>query len=117
MAEKTITCICCPKGCLITLDTDNPEETIKGFSCPQGHDYAIRELTHPMRTISSTVEIEGGIHPRIPVKTNGDIPKEKIFEVMEEINKISCKAPVKCGDVLLKNVLNTGIDIVACRDM
>lgn len=114
---KTITCICCPKGCQITLDTDNPAETIKGFSCPQGHDYALRELTHPMRTISSTVEIKGGLHPRIPVKTHGDIPKEKIFEVMEEINKISCTSPVKCGDVLLENVLDTGIDIVACRDM
>ena len=115
--EKTITCIRCPKGCLITLDTDNPEGTIKGFSCPNGREYALSELIHPMRTISTTVEIIGGIHPRIPVKTNGDIPKEKIFEVMEEINKISVKAPVKCGDVLLPNVLDTGIDIVACRDM
>ena len=114
---KTITCICCPKGCQITLDTEKPEETVKGFSCPQGHDYAISELIHPTRTISSTVEIKGGLHPRIPVKTNGNIPKEKIFEVMGEINKISAKSPVKCGEVLLPNVLDTGIDIVACRDM
>ena len=114
---KTITCICCPKGCLVTLDTENPEETIKGFGCPQGKEYAIGELTHPMRTISSTVEIKGGLHPRIPVKTNGNIPKEKIFEVMDEINKISVESPVKCGDVLLENVLDTGVNIVACRDM
>ena len=58
---KTITCICCPKGCLVTLDTDKPEETAKGFGCPQGKEYAIGELTHPMRTISSTVEIKGGV--------------------------------------------------------
>lgn len=114
---KTITCICCPKGCLVTLDTENPEETIKGFGCPQGKEYAIGELTHPMRTISSTVEIKGGLHPRIPVKTNGNIPKEKIFEVMDEINKISVESPVKCGDILLENVLDTGVNIVACRDM
>ena len=114
---KTITCICCPKGCLVTLDTDNPEGTIKGFSCPQGREYALRELTCPMRTISTTVEIKGGLHPRIPVKTNGDIPKEKIFEVMEEINKISVTSPVKCGDVLIENVLGTGINVGACRDM
>ena len=94
---KTITCIRCPKGCLVTLDTDNPEGTIKGYSCPNGREYAINELTHPMRTISSTVEIRGGIHPRIPVKTNGDIPKEKIFEVMEEINKISVTSPVNAA--------------------
>ena len=114
---KTITCICCPKGCLVTLDTENPEETIKGFGCPQGKEYAIGELTHPMRTISSTVEIKGGLHPRIPVKTNGNIPKEKIFEVIDEINKISVESPVKCGDILLENVLDTGVNIVACRDM
>ena len=70
-----------------------------------------------MRTISTTVEIKGGLHPRIPVKTKGDIPKEKIFEVMEEINKVSVTSPVKCGDVLIENVLGTGIDVVACRDM
>lgn len=114
---KTITCICCPKGCLVTLDTDCPEETIKGNACPQGKEYAISELTHPMRTISSTVEIKGGLHPRIPVKTNGNIPKEKIFEVMEEINKISVESPVKCGDILLEDVLGTGVNIVACRNM
>ncbi len=114
---KTITCICCPKGCLVTLDTDKPEETVKGFGCPQGKDYAIGELTHPMGTISSTVEIKGGLHPRIPVKTNGNIPKEKIFEVMDEINKISVESPIKCGDILLEDVLGTGVNIVACRDM
>ena len=114
---KTITCICCPKGCLVTLDTENPEETAKGFSCPQGKEYAIGELTHPIRTISSTVEIKGGLHPRIPVKTNGNIPKEKIFEVMDEINKISVESPVKCGDILLEDVLGTGVNIVACRNM
>jgi CxxC motif-containing protein len=70
-----------------------------------------------MRTISSTVEIKGGLHPRIPVKTNGNIPKEKIFEVMDEINKISVESPVKCGDILLEDVLGTGVNIVACRDM
>ena len=114
---KTITCICCPKGCLVTLDTENPEETAKGFNCPQGNEYAIGALTHPMRTISSTVEIKGGLHPRIPVKTNGNIPKEKIFEVMDEINKISVESPVKCGDILLEDVLGTGVNIVACRNM
>ena len=114
---EQITCICCPKGCVITLNSERPGETVKGFRCEQGRDYAISELAHPMRTISSTAEIKGAIHPRIPVKTNGNIPKEKIFEVMAEINKISVESPVKCGDVLIKNVLGTGTDIVACKDM
>ena len=53
---KTITCICCPKGCLITLDTEKPESTVNGNACAQGFDYALGELLHPMRTISSTAE-------------------------------------------------------------
>ncbi len=114
---KKITCICCPKGCIVTLDTDNPEGTVTGFSCPQGREYAINELICPKRTISSTVRLIGGAHPRLPVKTNGNIPKEKIFDVMKEIDKISVHSPVKCGAVLLPNVLGTGIDIVACRDL
>jgi CxxC motif-containing protein len=117
MMLKTITCIRCPKGCQVTLDTENPEGTVKGFGCPNGREYAINELICPKRTISTTVELIGGMHPRIPVKTNGDIPKEKIFDVMKEIDKISVKSPVKCGEVLLPNVLGTGIDIVACRNM
>lgn len=114
---KNITCILCPKGCTITLDTDSPEETVSGFSCAKGKDYALSELLHPMRTISSTVKINGGLHPRLPVKTNGDIPKEKIFEVMAEIDKITAQSPVKCGDVLLSDVLGTGVNITAARDM
>ncbi|HQQ90011.1 MAG TPA: DUF1667 domain-containing protein [Oscillospiraceae bacterium] len=114
---KKITCICCPKGCIVTLDTENPEGTVTGFSCQQGREYAINELICPTRTISSTVELIGGAHPRLPVKTNGNIPKEKIFDVMKEIDKISVHSPVKCGDVLLPDVLGTGIDIVACRDL
>ncbi|MBQ3501539.1 MAG: DUF1667 domain-containing protein [Oscillospiraceae bacterium] len=114
---KNITCICCPKGCLITLDTENPEATIKGNACAQGFDYALGELLHPMRTVSSTAKITGAIHPRIPVRTSGNIPKEMIFDVMAEINKISVESPVKCGDVLIENVLGTGVDIIACRDM
>ncbi len=115
--NKTITCILCPNGCTITLDTERPEETVTGFTCPQGKDYALSELLHPMRTISSTVRITGAAHPRLPVKVNGNIPKELIFDVMREINRVSVKAPVRCGDVVLPNVLETGVDITATRDM
>ena len=110
---KTITCIRCPKGCLVTLDTDNPEGTIKGFSCPNGREYAINELTHPMRTISSTVEIRGGIHPRIPVKTNGDIPKEKIMDCVRQLKALEIKGPVKIGQVILENAAESGVPVIA----
>ena len=114
---EQITCICCPKGCTVSLDTQNPAETVKGFACLQGKNYAVEELICPKRTISSTAEIKGAAHPRIPVKTSQSIPKDMIFEVMAEINKISVASPIKCGEVLIKNVLGTGADIVACKDM
>ena len=114
---KTITCICCPKGCQVTLDTENPEETVKGFSCQQGHDYALSELIHPMRTISSTAAITGGLHPRIPVKTNGNIPKEKIFECVNVMRDVSVNAPVRIGDVVIDNVAETGVRLVATSNV
>ena len=113
---RKLTCIVCPKGCPIQAEIENGEViSVMGHTCPRGKQYANDECTHPMRTVTSTARTsDGGV---IPVKTNGNIPKEKIFEVMDEINKISVESPVKCGDILLENVLDTGVNIVACRDM
>ena len=67
--------------------------------------------------VTSTIIIEGGIYSRLPVKTSDTIPKKLILNIMKEINKIKVKSPVKMGDIVLHNILNTGLDIVASRDM
>ena len=118
MEKVQLTCIGCPLGCPLTVEMEGKEvKSVTGNTCPNGEAYARKEMTNPTRIVTSSVRVRGGILNVVSVKTASDIPKEKIFEVMEEINKISVASPVKCGDVLLHDVLGTGIDIVACRDM
>ena len=113
---KNLTCIVCPEGCKLEIDIDS-DYAVNGAKCKRGSDYGRQELTNPQRMVTSTVYIENGIYTRLPVKTSTAIPKELIYKCMEEINRVRVKSPVKLGDVIIRNVLNTGADIVACRDM
>jgi len=98
------------------VDIDNDYKTT-GNQCPRGPVYAKEEMTAPKRVVTSTVKITGGIYNRVPVKTKNSIPKELVFKCMDEINKAEVKSPIKMGDVILENVLGTGVDIVATRNM
>ncbi|MBO1263950.1 MAG: DUF1667 domain-containing protein [Clostridia bacterium] len=115
---REMICIVCPKGCRLQVDEKPDGEIIvMGNGCNRGIPYAKKELTNPTRVITSTVKIRGGIHKRLPVKTSTDIPKGLNFDVMRELEKIEVEAPIKVGTVLIKNVLGTGADIVATRNM
>lgn len=116
---RSLICTSCPIGCPITVElTEDGKDVIsvKGNSCKRGDIYARAECTHPERMVCSTVKVNGGRLPVVPVKTSAPIPKEKIFEVMKEINKVSVKAPVNIGDIVLKNILKLGVDIVATNN-
>ncbi|MBC8569620.1 DUF1667 domain-containing protein [Zongyangia hominis] len=113
---KELICIVCPKGCHLRVDEENGY-AVTGHSCPKGQDYGYKELTNPTRVITSTVKIDGGIHRRLPVKTNRDIPKGKIFDVVKALDAVEVSSPIQVGDVIVKNILDTGADIVATRDM
>ena len=118
MDKRELTCIGCPMGCALTVEMENGEVTnVTGNTCKIGDNYARKEVTNPTRIVTSTVVIDGGVHARIPVKTATDIPKSAIFKVMDDINKVRVKAPVKIGDVVLKNVAGTGVDVVATRNI
>lgn len=114
---KEMVCICCPKGCSLQIQQkDNSDYIVTGNKCPRGKQYAINEITAPTRIVTSTVKIQGATYPVICVKTTAPIPKEKIFEVMDILNDVSVKAPIKIGDVVVHNIANTGIDIVATKN-
>ena len=91
-------CIICPKGCHLQVDENNK---VTGNSCKRGETYAINELTLPTRMVTSTIKVNNG--------------ESKRFEVMKESNKANVKAPIKVDDILIKNVLNLGVDIKATR--
>ena len=97
-------CIKCPRGCLLTVDGDN----VTGNMCPRGLDYAKEEQTNPMRIVTTLIKVDNMV---IPVKTSKEVPKAKINEVVKEIAGIKVK-DTKIGDVVLKNILNLGVDIV-----
>lgn len=101
-------------GCRMTVEMDGGEvKSVSGYTCPRGKTYAEKEVTNPTRIVTSTVRVTGGSKERVSCKTASDIPKNKIAEVMADINAATVTAPVKIGDVLIENVADTGVDIVA----
>lgn len=113
--KKELICICCPRGCHLSVDTDT--DSVTGNFCPRGAKYGLQEVKNPTRVITSTVRIEGSNLPMCPVKSADPIPKGKLFEAMKEINKIHVKAPVHIGDVLLDDLAGSGVALIATRDM
>lgn len=116
MEKKELTCICCPKGCMITVMTDGKNiREVKGYTCQRGRAYAEKEVLSPARILTSTVRVRGGVRPLTSVKTKTEIPKDRIRACMQEINGIVAEAPVGIGDVLLEDVAQTGVPIVATK--
>ena len=111
---KELTCIICPRGCHLVVDD---ELNVTGNTCPRGAVYAKQVLTHPTRTLTTTVRIESEIEVSLPVKSDKPLPKEKIFDAMALINKTSVKAPIKIGDVVIKNIFGLDVNIVATKDV
>ena len=111
---KELTCIVCPRGCRLKIDDDM---NVTGNTCPRGKEYAINELTHPVRIITSSVRVINRDDLLVSVKTSGAIPKEKIFDVMREINKIGVKAPCEIGQVVAHDILGLGVNIVVTKNI
>ena len=123
MTEKPLVCIVCPRGCRMTLtlpdgDAPSPEEIhATGNACPRGEAYARQEMTAPQRVLTSTVRLTGAALTRLPVKTSRAVPKERLRDLVRLLDTVTAAAPVHIGDILVKNALGTGADIVATRDM
>jgi CxxC motif-containing protein len=114
--KRELTCIVCPIGCQLSVTLENGVVTeVTGNTCPRGKQYATDECTNPVRTITTTARTaDGGV---IPVKTAQPIPKELMFDCMQEINKATVTLPAHIGDVVIKNLLNTGVDVVVTANM
>ena len=102
---KEFTCIVCPKGCRIFVDGDGK---FTGAGCERGIRYVESEMENPTR---------GGELPRLPVKTSAPIPKKMMLRAVALLNDVTVEAPVRCGDVILKNILDTGVDFVATKSV
>ena len=112
--KKSLICVSCPLGCPIEVEVENGAViSVSGNTCKRGDQYARTEITNPVRSLTTSVKVEGGVHPVVPVKSAGPVPKDKMFDCMKEINAVTINAPVKIGDVVIENILGLGVDIVA----
>ena len=118
MEVKELTCIRCPLGCDLRAELEGGEvQRVSGHTCKRGEDYARQEAAHPVRTVTSTAAIRGGIRPVVAVKTVPEVPKDRIGAVMESIRALRLEAPAHIGDVVLENVAGTGSNVVVTAEL
>lgn len=116
--NREMTCIICPNGCELSVELEEKVvKKVSGASCKRGEGYVTQEIHNPKRTIASLVKVNNGEMPLISVRTSTAIPKEKIFDVMNEIKNIEVDAPIKIEQVLIHNVLGLGSDIIATKSI
>jgi hypothetical protein CLOST_1949 len=116
MAVEMI-CICCPMGCRMTVEKTADGYSVSGNTCPRGKAYAIDEMTAPKRMVTSSVAVSGGNYKTVSVKTASAIPKELIFRALDTLKGVRLAAPVKEGDVIVKDILGCGVDFIATRSV
>lgn len=102
-------------GCIMTVQKEGDLITVEGNQCIKGKNYAIEECTKPTRVLTSSVYVEGGKLPVVPVKTQHAIDKDKLFEVLKLLKHTRCEAPIEVGEVIVENILGLGVDIVATK--
>ncbi|SFA93579.1 DUF1667 domain-containing protein [Clostridium frigidicarnis] len=118
MEKRALVCIGCPVGCMLDVELENGiVSAVSGNNCPIGDKYARKECVNPTRIVTSSVKVKNGDVNMVPVKTESDIPKSMIFDICRELQKVQLKAPVHVGDVVIENVLNTGVKVLATREI
>jgi CxxC motif-containing protein len=119
MPEMTkVICITCPKGCRLDVTREgNTILKVDNAGCKRGDEYVKAELTDPRRMVATTVRIKGALHPLLPVYTSDPFPKPCIRELLNALALVELTAPVGIDDVVLKDALGSGIDILASREM
>ena len=117
-ATEEMVCITCPVGCHMTVTHKGATVLgVNGNLCKRGLKFAEGELTDPRRMVATTVRVIGGIHPLVSVYTQHPFPKPRIFELLRGIRQLEIEAPVTMNQVVLKNALGEGIDVITSRDM
>ena len=116
--SREMICINCPMGCRLTVeDSDVKNIKVSGNTCPRGVTYAVNEVTAPKRMVTGSVAVVGGVIPMVSVKTREAIPKELIFESLNQLKEIKLTAPVHIGDVVIANVCGCGVDFIATKNI
>lgn len=117
-SSRRLTCIVCPLGCVGEVEiTDGQIVRMSGFNCTRGQEYAKSEVTAPKRILTTTVRVQGGILPLLPVVSRTPLPKEKIIACARYLAGYTANAPVREGDAVCRDILGLGVDMIASRDI
>ena len=114
---KELTCIGCPRGCTLKIERDGDGWSVTGNTCPRGREFAVSEMTAPRRTICSTVRTAFPGAPVLPVRVSADIPKDRIFDVMDAIRAVTVTERIGRSDVVIPDVLGLGVDVIATSSL
>jgi len=115
---NNLTCIECPKSCVLNVDIENCKVVkISGNLCPKGAEYAKNEVENPLRLFTSTVLTEGLALKMVPVRTDKAIPKSKALDAAQEIKRLRIKSPLHVGDVIVKDFLGLGVNLITTREV
>ena len=119
VSERVMTCILCPNGCDLEVRWDGkPTEdsvAVSGNLCPKGVQYALDELTHPERTLTTSVRVRCGAQRLTSVKTATAVPREALASVHQALLSVVLDAPVEVGQVVAENVAGTGVNVLVTR--
>jgi CxxC motif-containing protein len=116
--KKRFTCVICPIGCDIDVDLSYGDEvSMEGNKCDKGKEFVLQELKEPMRTLTTTVRIDGAKWAMLPVRTDRPIPKRLLFKAIDELSDIELQAPVKLSDVIVADIAGTDANMIATRSM
>jgi len=113
MEMKEMTCIRCPMGCRLTVTKDGDQYTVTGNTCKRGEEYGIQEMSCPMRVVTTSVRVVGGVRAVCSVKTAQSVPKAKIDDVLKALAVLRPEAPITIGQVICEDIAGTGVQLVA----
>jgi CxxC motif-containing protein len=119
MVEEKIICIGCPLGCETTLKINDQGEVVKitGYKCKEGRQYVLEEYRSPVRVLTATVLTQNSVRPLFPVRTNKPLLKTQLKEAAKELAGVKVKPPIQVGQIILPNLMNTGVDVIATDDL
>ena len=114
---KELVCIVCPRSCRMTITSDGDERVVTGNTCKRGKEFAVSEMTDPRRTVCTTVRAAFPSVPVLPVRVSGPSPKNRIIDLMHEVNRITVSKRLGREEVVVPNILNLGVDLIATSNI
>jgi len=112
--KKKLTCIECPVGCILDIEYNKSRVlSVKGNECSKGEKFARDEIIDPRRVLTTTIDIESALFNRLPVRSRTAVPRDRVMDMIKQVKKIKVRAPVRAGDIIIKDFLESGIDIIS----